>query len=92
LDLGCFTLFGFNKPILTIATSLVNWLITLKLRPRVLPKLDFKIEIPDLFQTLVVIPAMINNRNDIDSLAQQLEQHYLRNPEPVFFSRCLLIS
>jgi cyclic beta-1,2-glucan synthetase len=73
------------NPILTIATSLVNWLITLKLRPRVLPKLDFKIEIPDLFQTLVVIPAMINNRNDIDSLAQQLEQHYLRNPEPGLF-------
>lgn len=70
------------NPALTIATSLVNWLITQKLRPKVLLKLDFKTGIPDPFQTLVVIPAMITSRNDVDSLAQQLELHYLRNPEP----------
>ena len=69
-------------PVLTVATSLVNWLITLMIRPRILPKLDFKDEIPDPFQTLVVIPAMITSREEIDSLAHQLELHYLRNPEP----------
>ena len=37
---------------------------------------------PDFFHTLVVIPALITNRGDIDSLAHQLELHYLRNPEP----------
>ncbi len=68
--------------VLTVATSLVNWLITLVIRPRVLPKLDFKGEIPDLFHTLVVIPAMITSREEIDSLAHQLELQYLRNPEP----------
>jgi hypothetical protein len=72
-------------PALTIATSLVNWLITLLVQPRILPKLDFKSEIPDSFQTLVVIPAMITNRDEIDSLVQQLELHYLRNPEPGLF-------
>ncbi|MBA4384831.1 MAG: hypothetical protein C0410_08850, partial [Anaerolinea sp.] len=71
-----------TNPMLTIASSLVNWVITLKIPPRNLPKLDFKDEIPDSFQTLVVIPAMINSRSDIDSLTQQLELHYLRNPEP----------
>lgn len=70
------------NPVLTIATSLVNWFITLWMQPRVLPKLDFTNEIPDPFHTLVVIPAMITSRSDIDSLAQQLELHYLRNPEP----------
>jgi cyclic beta-1,2-glucan synthetase len=69
-------------PALSIATSLVNWFITLKIRPRILPKLDFKDEIPSAFQTLVVIPAMISSRKDTDSLVQQLEMHYLRNPEP----------
>ena len=69
-------------PALTVATSLVNWLITLLTRPRILPKLDFKDEIPDPFQTLIVIPSMITHRREIDSLAKQLEQHYLRNPEP----------
>ena len=69
-------------PVLTVATSLVNWLITLLVKPRILPKLDFKKEIPDSFHTLVVIPAMITNRDDIDSLTHQIELHYLRNPEP----------
>ena len=69
-------------PVLTVATSLVNWLITLMVRPRILPKLDFKDEIPEPFQTLIVIPALLTNREEIDSLAHQLELHYLRNPEP----------
>jgi len=69
-------------PALTIATSLVNWLITMKIPPRILPKLDFKDEIPESFQTLVVIPAMITGCKEIDSLVEQLELHYLRNPEP----------
>ena len=74
--------FAVLIPVLTVATSLVNWLITLMIRPHILPKLDFKDEIPDPFQTLVVIPAMITSRKEIDSLAHQLELHYLRNPEP----------
>nr|HMN58811.1 hypothetical protein [Anaerolinea sp.] len=69
-------------PALTVSTSLINWLITMLIPPRILPKLDFKNEIPDPFQTLVVIPALITSREEIDSLVQQLELHYLRNPEP----------
>ncbi len=69
-------------PVLSVATSLVNWLITLMIRPRILPKLNFKDEIPDPFKTLVVIPALITSREEIDSLTHQLELHYLRNPEP----------
>jgi len=69
-------------PVMTISTSLINWLITLLIQPRILPKLDFKSEIPKEFQTLVVIPGLIEDREDIDSLTQQLEMHYLRNPEP----------
>jgi len=68
-------------PVLTVSTSLVNWLITLLIRPRILPKLNFKDKIPDPFQTLVVIPSLITSREEIDSLANQLEMHYLRNPE-----------
>ncbi|MHB8136681.1 MAG: hypothetical protein ACYDH1_20920, partial [Anaerolineaceae bacterium] len=70
------------NPILTIATSLVNWIITLRIAPKYLFKLDFKDEIPDPFHTLIVIPAMITSRSEVDSLTQQLEMHYLRNPEP----------
>ncbi len=73
---------ALSVPLLTVATSLINWLITLTLRPHKLPKLDFNEGIPDSFQTLIVVPAMITNRKEIDSLTRQLEMHYLRNPEP----------
>jgi cyclic beta-1,2-glucan synthetase len=69
-------------PALSVATSLVNWLITLVVPPRILPKLNFKDGIPDPFQTLVVIPSLITSRDEIASLVEQLEQQYLRNPEP----------
>lgn len=69
-------------PALTVATSLVNWFITISLPPRKLPKLDFKGGLPDEFKTLVVIPALLSNEKEIHSLVRQLELHYLRNPQP----------
>ncbi|MHC1771298.1 MAG: hypothetical protein AB9907_06075 [Flexilinea sp.] len=74
--------FALLIPVLTVATSLINWLITLVIRPRILPKMEFKEAIPDPFQTLVVIPTLINSPKEIDSLVHQLELHYLSNPEP----------
>lgn len=73
-----FLLFGFAA--LSIASSLVNWLATLIVGPRILPKLDFTEEIPEDCRTLVVIPGMIHSHEDVDSLVQQIELHYLRNP------------
>ncbi|HQG89782.1 MAG TPA: hypothetical protein PKX80_09720, partial [Flexilinea sp.] len=72
-------------PAMTIATGLINWLITLLVHPRTLPKMNFRNGIPYSFQTLVVIPSLITSRKDIESLIQQLELHYLRNPEPGLF-------
>ena len=67
---------------LNASTSLVNWIVTLLLPPSILPKLDFKDEIPVPFRTLVVIPAMITRHEEVEDLVHQLELHYLRNPEP----------
>ncbi len=69
-------------PVLTVSASLVNWLITLNVKPRILSKLHFKDEIPAQFQTLVVIPALITSHEEVDDLTRQLEMHFLRNPEP----------
>jgi cyclic beta-1,2-glucan synthetase len=69
-------------PILTVTSSLINWLITLWVKPRILPKLLFKDEIPANYQTLVAIPALISSQTDINKLAHQIELHFLRNPEP----------
>ena len=69
-------------PVLTIATSLINWLITLLLPPRTLPKMNFRTQLPQNERALVVIPGLISTHRDIDSLVSQLEMHYLRNQVP----------
>lgn len=69
-------------PALTIAVSLVNWLINLLVPPRILPKLDFTDAVSQPYQTLVVIPALITSPQEVDSLVGQIQMHFLRNPEP----------
>ncbi|HEX9117224.1 MAG TPA: glycosyltransferase family 2 protein, partial [Anaerolineae bacterium] len=73
-------------PALAAAIAVVDWVVTLTVRPRILPKLDLSAEsgagmIPDACRTLVVVPAMLSSVTEIVSLLQQIEQHYLRNPD-----------
>jgi len=65
-----------------VAIGLTNWAICQILPPRILPRLDFKEGIPDAYQSLVVIPALLTSNEEIDSLLEQLELHYIRNTDP----------
>ena len=69
-------------PCSTVAVAAVNWLLTHTLPPQVLPKMEFAAGIPSTCSTMVVIPCLISHTSDLDSLFNQLELHYLRNPEP----------
>lgn len=69
-------------PALTLASNWMNWLVTHILPPRVLPKLDFSEGIPASYRTMVVIPALITSKAEVTGLFNELEQHYLRNPDP----------
>ncbi|MCU0693001.1 MAG: carbohydrate-binding protein, partial [Polyangiaceae bacterium] len=71
-------------PALAAAIAFVDWVVTLVVPPRVLPKLNLSEpagggRIPDACRTLVVVPALISNARDVASLLRQIEQHYLRN-------------
>jgi cyclic beta-1,2-glucan synthetase len=66
-------------PALTVAVDMANYLLMRMVSPRVLPKLDFEQGIPAPCRTMVVIPALVAHENDVESLFEQLEQHYLRN-------------
>ena len=73
-------------PALAAAVALVDWVVTLVVPPRTLPKLNLSGEpgahgIPDSCRTLVVVPAMLSSAQEVASLVQQIEQHYLRNPD-----------
>ena len=73
-------------PALAVSVTLVDWVVTLVVPPRTLPKLNLSGErgahrIPDSCRTLVVVPAMLTSAPEVASLVQQIEQHYLRNPD-----------
>ena len=69
-------------PATAVAVSVVNWLVAWLAPPRLLPKLDLSDGVPAAYRTMVVIPALLSHVDEVESLLQQLEQHYLRNSDP----------
>ena len=69
-------------PASEFAVGLMNTLITSWLRPRLLAKFDFSHGIPAQHESIVVVPCMLSRRDEVASLLQRLEMHYLANPDP----------
>jgi cellobiose phosphorylase len=68
-----------------LATPLVNLLVTLLLRPRALPRLDFSSGIPAAHRTMVVVPTLLSRPQEIDDLLETLEIRYLGNRDANLF-------
>jgi cellobiose phosphorylase len=62
-----------------LAVALVNWLSTLVMKPRRLPRLDFSGGIAPECRTLVVVPTMLTSPEGVSRLIETLEIHYLSN-------------
>jgi cyclic beta-1,2-glucan synthetase len=69
-------------PVSDLAVSLTNYLLTLVLPPRTLPRLEFKDGIPEECATFVVVPSMLVRPDSAAALAAKLEIHYLSDPDP----------
>ncbi|MHB1423233.1 MAG: GH36-type glycosyl hydrolase domain-containing protein [Gemmataceae bacterium] len=69
-------------PVSELAVGLTNYLLTLVLPPRILPRLDFKDGIPEECAAFVVVPSMLTTADSAEALASKLEIHYLSNPDP----------
>jgi len=62
-----------------LAVALMNWLSTLLVKPRLLPRLDYSSGIAANGRTMVVVPTMLTNLEAIDRLIETLEIHHLSN-------------
>ena len=62
--------------------SIINWISTIIVKPNNLPKMDFSKAITAGAHTLVVVPTLLNNRQGIESLIENLEVSYLANKDP----------
>ena len=68
-------------PAATIAVTLVNTLVTRLLPPRVLPKMDFRKGIPPDCRTMVVMPALLGDAEEVSALLSRIELHWLANAD-----------
>ncbi len=64
-----------------LAVELANWLATLLSKPDLLPRMDFSAGIPPESRTLVAIPTMLSNAQNIEDLVEALEVRFLANRE-----------
>jgi len=62
-----------------LAHAMVNWLITVIAIPHPLPRMDFSEGIPAASRALVVVPTILSEQQNIDSLTEALEVRYLAN-------------
>ena len=61
------------------AVSMINWLVTLLVPPRALPRMDFSKGIPAQFRALVVVPTLLSSVEGIEHLIEALEVRFLAN-------------
>jgi cyclic beta-1,2-glucan synthetase len=69
-------------PALSVALGLVNWLSSLWVPPRILPKIDLKHGVPDDCRTVVAIPVLVKDGAEIDGLLTHIETLYQGNADP----------
>ena len=70
-----------------LGVSLVNWFVTLFVKPSPLPRLDFSKGIPPVHATLVVVPTMLASVHGVETLLEALEVRYLANcDDNVYFA------
>jgi cyclic beta-1,2-glucan synthetase len=69
-------------PVFSVAVDFVNWLSTQIVAPHNMPRLDFKKGIPPEFSCMVVIPSLLKNETELESLIHQLENYFLGNSDP----------
>ncbi|HKO66351.1 MAG TPA: glucoamylase family protein [Burkholderiaceae bacterium] len=62
-----------------LALSFVNWLVTLLIKPRPLPRMDYSEGIAPKARTLVAVPTLLTDITGVEKLIESLEVRFLAN-------------
>lgn len=81
------TLLIIYIPISEIIQQLINYILNKRVKPIVIPKMDFSRGIPKECSTFVVIPTIVNSKEKVKELMKKLEVYYLANKsENLYFA------
>ncbi|MBQ6991375.1 MAG: hypothetical protein IJN50_00430 [Clostridia bacterium] len=74
-------------PISEVVIQIINNILNKKVKPCLIPKLDFEHGIPKEYSTFVVIPTIVNSKEKVQELMKKLEVYYLANKsENLYFA------
>ena len=74
-------------PISQMFMQVLNYILSKKIKPKLIPKLDFSKGIPEKYSTFIVIPTIINSNDKVKELFKKLEVYYLANKsENIYFA------
>ena len=62
-----------------LGVAFTNWICTLLVPPKTLPRLDFSAGVPSDCRTAVVVPTLLTSEAGVDELIEGLEVRYLAN-------------
>jgi cyclic beta-1,2-glucan synthetase len=76
-------LLGFlaSVPASDLAIALINREVMGLLGPRRLPRLELRLGIPQYLRTIVVVPTLLTTAAEVSEHVENLEIHYLANPD-----------
>ncbi|MBR2787496.1 MAG: hypothetical protein IKD76_08545 [Clostridia bacterium] len=69
----------FLIPSQTIIVQLIQYILSKIIKPRIIPKLDFKLGVPPESATMVIIPTIVKNKEKVHELFSKLEVYYIAN-------------
>lgn len=72
----------FAIPASTLSLSLINWIVTKIVYPRLLPKMDYKTGVPDTAKTIVVVNSILREPEGIEKSIDFLEVRFVANNDP----------
>lgn len=65
----------------SLGVALVNWFTTVFIRPDEIPKMDYSKGVLDNCKSIVAIPTIIYNRENVNNLLEKIEITYLSNKD-----------
>ena len=66
-------------PISEIVIQTINYILSKKVKPKLIPKMDYSKGISKESSTMIIIPTIIKNKEKVKELMQKLEVYYLAN-------------
>ena len=74
-------------PLSEIVIQLINYILSKRVKPTLIPKLDFMQGVPKEYATFVVIPTIVKSKEKVKELMKKLEVYYLANKsENLYFA------